>query len=132
MKNSKIIKFITIFITCIFLLMGGFNTYQVQAIDTIDETLTDAQDFVKKGEGQEQIQESQMADLSDYIYSVLLAIALIVAVVVGIVLGIQFMLGSVEAKAEYKQALVPYFAGCIVVFGAFGIWKLCIEIFKQF
>lgn len=132
MKNLKITKLITIFITFIFLLMGSFNNYQVQAVESIDSTFLDAQDFIDTGEKEETINEQEMAKLSDYIYNVLLAIALIVAVVVGIILGIQFMLGSVEAKAEYKQALIPYFAGCIVVFGAFGIWKLCVEIFSKF
>ena len=36
------------------------------------------------------------------------------------------MLGSVEQKAEVQKALVPYVIGCIVIAGAFIIWRLVI------
>ena len=40
------------------------------------------------------------------------------------------MTGSVAEKAQVKETLIPYVAGCVVIFGAFGIWKLIIEIMK--
>ena len=42
------------------------------------------------------------------------------------------MISSVEEQAKIKELLVPYVAGCIVIFGAFGIWKLAVNIFKGF
>ena len=36
--------------------------------------------------------------------------------------------GSIEGKAKIKEALVPYIIGCIVVFGAFFIWKTLVNI----
>lgn len=47
---------------------------------------------------------------------------------VGTVLGIQFMVASAEDKAEVKKALVPYVIGCIVIFGAFTIWSIAVNI----
>ena len=38
------------------------------------------------------------------------------------------MTGSVEQQADVKKLLVPYIAGCVVVFGAFGIWKIAVTI----
>ena len=35
---------------------------------------------------------------------------------------------SVEEKANIKEVLVPYVVGCIVIFGAFAIWKLIVTI----
>ncbi len=32
-------------------------------------------------------------------------------------------MGSVEAKAQIKEKLIPYVVGCAIMFGAFGIWK---------
>ena len=29
-----------------------------------------------------------------------------------------------DGKAELKERLVPYVVGCVVIFGAFGIWKI--------
>ena len=50
--------------------------------------------------------------------------------IVGVVLGIQFITGSVEAKSKVKESLIPYFTGCVVIFGAFGILNL-LGIFPQ-
>jgi hypothetical protein len=47
---------------------------------------------------------------------------------VGTVLGIKFMLGSIEEKAKIKEVLIPYILGCVVVFGAYGIWRLVITL----
>lgn len=41
------------------------------------------------------------------------------------------MTGSVEQKAKVKDSLVPYVAGCIVIFGAFGIWKMVLIILEN-
>lgn len=65
---------------------------------------------------------------SDYIYNILLAIAVVVAVIVAMVLGIQFMAASADEKAKVKEALMPFVVGCIVVFGAFTIWKVAVNI----
>ena len=41
------------------------------------------------------------------------------------------MTGSVSQKAKIKETLIPYIAGCIVIFGAFGIWKLVVTIMSS-
>ena len=41
------------------------------------------------------------------------------------------MTAGIEQQAQIKQALIPYVVGCVVVFGAFGIWKIAIEILKN-
>lgn len=53
------------------------------------------------------------------------------AVIVGIIIGIKYMIGSIDEKAECKQLLLPYFVSCFVVFGAFGIWKLAVNIVSK-
>lgn len=55
---------------------------------------------------------------------------LAIAIIIGLVLGIQFMMGSVEQKAKVKDSLVPYVVGCIVIFGAFGIWKIVLTVLE--
>ena len=62
------------------------------------------------------------------LYNALLIIGIIIAVIVGAILGIKFMMGSVGEKADIEKLLVPYVVGCIIVFGAFGIWKLVVTI----
>ena len=46
------------------------------------------------------------------------------AVVVAAYLGIKFITSSVEEQAKVKESLIPFVVGCVVIFGAFGIWKL--------
>ena len=44
------------------------------------------------------------------------------------VLGIKFMAASAEDKAKIKESMIPYVVGCIVIYGAFFIWKLAIMV----
>ena len=48
--------------------------------------------------------------------------------IVGTIIGIQFMVASAEDKAKVKEALVPYIIGCAVIFGAFTIWSIVVNI----
>lgn len=66
----------------------------------------------------------------DDMYGVLLILGVVVTVMVGGFLGIKFMLASAEDKAKVKESMVPYVIGCIVIYGAFGIWRICIQIFS--
>lgn len=94
-------------------------------------------DIIKQGSnflsaGQESTDEvlnpETLNDASSAIYNLLLGIAIVLAVIVGGVLGIQFMIASAEDKAEIKKAMIPYIIGCIVIFGAFTIWKIVVNI----
>lgn len=141
----KCISLIKIFIVCIFTIsvLGATNfTYAANfqknheglmvADTTIDEVMKDADDFIEQGEAQDGMNEEELQTTVNFLYNLLLAFGIIIAVIVGSVLGIKYMLGSVEEKAEYKQTLVGYLISCIVVFGAFGIWKLVINILSSF
>lgn len=41
------------------------------------------------------------------------------------------MIGSAEEKAKIKDSLVPFVVGCVVVFGAFGFWKVAVNVFSS-
>ncbi len=43
-------------------------------------------------------------------------IGIILSVIILIVIGIKYMMGSVEEKANYKQTLLPYLIGAVLVF----------------
>lgn len=97
---------------------------------TLDDMITDADSFISDSKGKT-INATDLQEFSSTIYNIALQVGIGVAVVVGLALGIQFMLSSVEGKADVKKALVVYVIGCIAIFGAFGIWKLIIEVMKQ-
>ena len=71
-----------------------------------------------------------MKQTLDDIYWVLFPMGIAVTVIIGGSLGVKFMMASAEDKAKVKESIVPYVAGCIVIYGAFGIWKICIELFS--
>ena len=96
---------------------------------TAGEVIGEGDTFIDIGENQGAvIQTDNLQAMSNSLYNILLVVGIIIAVAVGGVLGIKFMLGSIDTQAEIKAMLVPYIAGCIVVFGAFVIWKVVLLI----
>ena len=53
------------------------------------------------------------------------------AVIIGLIIAIQFMTGSVAQRAKVKETLIAYVVGCVVVFGAFTIWALVVNIIQS-
>lgn len=96
----------------------------------MDSTMNDADNFFQEGktEGSDLIDQSKLQIEINYVYNILFAIGVGLSVLVGAMLGIRYMLGSVEEQAKIKETFIPYAIGCIVVFGAFGIWKIIITI----
>ena len=116
------------FILIIFILMIC-STHIVQAT-TISDIIQGADGFITSGSSTDVIATDKLKSASDMIYNILLILGTIIAVIVGVVLGIQFIMGSVEQKAKVKDSLIPFIVGCVVIFGAFGIWKLVITILR--
>lgn len=100
---------------------------------SLSDVISGGDSFISDGkEGSAQINKWQLEGVSSGIYNILLICGVIVAVIIASVLGIKFMLGSVEEKADIKAAMVPFIIGCVVVFGAFGIWKIVVTIGNNF
>ena len=121
-------------IFCIFIiliLIFIFSSTIVQAI-SISNIVGGADNFVNSGkDGNTSTLDGPMLNnTSIFIYNTLLIIGVCIAVLIGTVLGIQFITGSVEQKVKVKESLIPFVVGCVVIFSAFGIWKLVIEILR--
>ena len=126
-KNKLLIILISfISIVCIF-----SNTTSCYA--SLGEIISGADDFIQNGVDDDSytIEDDHLQPMSDLLYNTLFIIAIVVAVIIGMVIAIQFMTASASEKAKVKETLVPYIAGCIVIFGAFGIWKLVVEILRS-
>lgn len=105
-----------------------FNINVVQA-EGISDGITGGDSFINAGKhGDEGINITKLQSTSKMLNNILTIIGMCIAVIVSVILGIKFMIGSVEEKAQIKDALVPFVIGCIVVFGAFGIWRIFINI----
>lgn len=97
---------------------------------SLDDMIGDADKFLDSS-AEPAIKSSALQDFSNKFYNIFLTIGIVVAVIVGMILGIKFMVGGAEEKANIKEILVPYIVGCIVVFGAFAIWKLVVTILSN-
>ena len=95
----------------------------------ISDIIEEGDNFLNSGGSEEEVvNKTKIKEVSSKIYNVLLAIGIGAAVIVGAVLGITFILSSAEGKAKVSETLVPYIIGCFVVFGAFAIWKVVVNI----
>lgn len=123
MKTKILIIILMIVINILFL-----NINVVQA-DGISDVFTGGDKFLNAGKNENvTIDETELKNASTTIYNILFISGICVAVIIAGILGIKFMIGSVEEKAQVKDALVPFIIGCIVVFGAFGFWKIFVQI----
>lgn len=130
MKKYILHKSIILIVTLIFIIfIMSTHTYAL----SIGDIFTGADDFIQSGikDTNPTIEDTDLKNMSNLLYNILLIIAIVIAVIVGLVIGIQFMTGSVSQKAKIKETLIPYITGCIVIFGAFGIWKLVVEILSK-
>lgn len=95
----------------------------------VDDVISDGDSFIGLGK-EDRINVSNLRTFSRNIYNILLTIGIAVAVISGSIIGIKYMLGSVEEKADIKSLLIPYIAGCVIIFGSFAIWKLVVTILQ--
>lgn len=97
----------------------------------LQDIMNRAEGFVNNGEnGGNVINNDALKEGSNTLYNVLLVIGIAVAFIWGIVLGIQFITGSLGEKTDVKKNLIVYIIGCIIIFGAFGIWKLLLQLLQ--
>ena len=122
MKRKIVFTLIVTLILCIFY-------YSCSFASSLGNIVSGADNFIHTGTTTESpISDTELKNLSNNIYNILLILGTVIAVIIGAVLGIQFMVGSVEQKSKIKETLIPYIAGCAIIFGAFGIWILAVSI----
>lgn len=63
-------------------------------------------------------QEPEVQRRIGNVLGVINVIGMVSSVIILMVIGIKYMLGSVEAKAEYKKSMGAYLLGAIILFSA--------------
>lgn len=119
-------KIIIVFFIMIFTIVIIFPKY-VYAVDTLDKIMKKGDDFLNEG-SKYNLNENLLKDTSNSIYNILLGICMILAVIIGMILGIKYMTAESEDKAAIKETLIPFVVACVIMFSAFTIWKIVIEI----
>lgn len=125
---KKYIKVIlNICIVCFMLL--NICAPSIYAADTtMGGIVKDANDFLQEGLSRDNpLNPGALENGSKLLYNILFTIGIAVALIWGLVLAIQFITGSIGEKADVKKNLIVYVIGCIIIFGAFGIWSMLLN-----
>ena len=119
----------------VILIVYGMINVPIAKASIVDKTIEDAGNFINTGRieanSNSSINGTNLKSTTSDIYNALLIVGIAASVIIGGILGIQIMWGSIEQQVKAKEMLLPYAAGCVVIFGAFGIWKICVTIFSQ-
>lgn len=130
---NKVLKLI-IKIILLMLIVQTIYTSKTEAL-SLDGIFKTGDNFINEGKTESQKNEAinyeEFRLTTNNIGSVLTTLGIVLAVIIGGILGIQIMWGSIEQQVKAKEMIMPYVVGCIVIFGAFGIWKLAVTIFSQ-
>ena len=134
---NKILKVVLGLIVIVIILGNSNYIYatDVFSFEEADKFLEKAREPARDKNG-EIIQEPEfnrevLQVANSTIFNVLFTSGIAISVIVGGILGITFMLASAEDKAKIKEMLIPYVIGCVVVFGAWGIWKFTLSIMER-
>lgn len=103
-------------------------TYLSNKTYAMDNIIGGGDSFLAAAGNTSVIDEQELSKTSNDIYNILFTIAVVLAFAIGMVIGIQFIIGGVAEQAKIKETLVPYVIGVFIVFAAFTIWKIAINI----
>jgi hypothetical protein len=131
--TNKVLK-VMIKIILLMLIIQAIYISKTEAL-SLDGIFKTGDNFINEGKTESQKNEAinyeEFRLTTNNIGSVLTTLGIVLAVIIGGILGIQIMWGSIEQQVKAKEMIMPYVVGCIVIFGAFGIWKLAVTIFSQ-
>lgn len=108
-------------------------TYKPNEKTSPDEIISDGTDFLNTGKKHQEnvlINGDNVHKASNMLFNVLFTIGVGASILIGMYIGIKFMLSSAEDKATLKESLLPYFAGVIIMFASFSIWKLILVLLQ--
>ena len=116
MKN-KVLKVIVIF--CILIILLQISSFATLTPREINGNTTISSELELKG-------------AAENILGIIDLGGTILAITIMIIIGIQYMKSSLEQKAQYKEKLIPYAIGCLLLFAApkiaSAIYKIAIKI----
>lgn len=70
----------------------------------------------------------ELTTMAKRILGAIQTVGSVVSVITLVVIGIKYMLGSIEEKAKYKETMIPYIIGCVLVFATSNIASILYNI----
>ena len=114
MVKKNLVKLITI-LTMIILLFCNYTVYAAgESGDEGGGILTDPS--LNPGFWEPTIEnDPTLTAKAGTVLQIINTIGIILAVIILILIGLKYMLSSVEAKADFKKALIPYIIGIVLL-----------------
>ena len=123
--KKNIINTITIIIIGIIMpLLYGITNYNVEAANF------DPDQYTKSIQQDQTSGTDEISNIGRIVIGVLRGAGTVISVIVLIALGIKYMMGSVEEKAAYKQTMLPYLIGALMVFGITNLLPIIVGLAK--
>ena len=128
MKSKMIRKLVIAAIIC-YVIMTAF--YSVKAV-TLGEMQNKANAFIEKGSKNQSINYGNVTKQFSDLGQILTMIGAGVMVGVTTYMGIKYLTAGPEAQAKLKIQLVGLVVSGMVIFGAYFIWKIVLQIAATF
>ena len=127
---KKSLLIISLFLLIINIVIA--NTYKVEAL-TLKDMQDKTQEFLERGSNESKsIETDGIFDDLVGMGSILTTIGAGILVAVTLYMGIRFITATPEAQAKLKQQLIGLVVSGFVIFGAYFIWKIVINIVEKF
>ena len=124
-KYGRMAK-ISLIMMILFVVISAFN-------DLLSDMEGDAQGFITNGQTQAgNINYTNIAKEFTGLGQILTMVGAGVMVAVTTYMGIKYLTAGPEAQAKLKTQLIGVVVSGVVIFGAYGIWKLVIQIASTF
>lgn len=125
--------FITFFVLMIFVCLFSKFSY---AASTIKDIETEAGSFISKGKGEAGTDAGTVITSvgENFIGIGRLLILVGAGVLIGAVslLGIQYLMASPDKKAALKEKLIALVIATFIIFGAYNIWSMTLDVVSNF
>lgn len=127
----KIFKKIGVILFIFILCISCMNCY-VNADGGTDITQP-AEGFISKGSGLAAgVGADGLLAGVQTIASILVTVGIFVVAIAAIILGIQYMTSPPSKQAALRGQMIGLLVSAVVIFGAYGIWKIAVGIAEQF
>lgn len=97
----------------------------------LGEMISQAESFIKEGKDGNGVDPGEIAEEFVPLGQLLTMIGMGVMVAVTTYMGIKYLTASPEGQAKLKQQLIGLVVAGIVIFGAYYIWSLVIDIAEK-
>lgn len=128
MKRKMVKKLVIVAIIC-YVIMTAF--YSVKAV-TLGEMQNKANAFITKGSQNQNINYGNVTKQFSDLGQILTMIGAGVMVGVTTYMGIKYLTAGPEAQAKLKIQLIGLVVSGMVIFGAYFIWKIVLQIASTF